>query len=99
MTMSTQKTIRVTVERDRVWIIRQCGLPARSWCEHCRAAVDVVSVEQATALSGATAEAIRSRTGPAKIHAISAASAENICLPSLLETMGVARSVKAIQKT
>lgn len=100
MTMSTKKTIRVTVERDRVWIIRQCGIPARSWCEHCRAEVDVVSLEQATVLSGATPEAIRLRMGPTKIHASSDGSAEiRICLPSLLETMCVARSVMAIQQS
>jgi hypothetical protein len=44
--MAAKRTTRITVERDRVWIIRQCGCLERSWCGSCAAETEFVGVEQ-----------------------------------------------------
>lgn len=96
--MAGKRTIRITVERDRVWIIRQCGTLARSWCESCGAEVEFVTVEQATALTGRTADEIKHSVLVAKLH-ISAGGgkAMRICLRSLLEGVPVVKSFKETQ--
>lgn len=94
--MTGKRTIRITVERDRVWIIRQCGSLARTWCESCAAEVEFVSMEQATALTGRTSDEIRQSVLADKLHTTAAGgNARRICLRSLLEGVPVLKSLKA----
>lgn len=93
--MTGKRTIRITVERDRVWIIRQCGSPARTWCEGCATEVEFVSMEQATALTGRTSGEIRQSVLADKLHTTAGGNAMRICLRSLLEGVPVLKSLKA----
>jgi hypothetical protein len=96
VTMTGKRTIRITVERDRVWIIRLCGSLARTWCDGCAAEVEFVSMEQATALTGRTSDEIRRSVLVDKLHTTAAGgNAIRICLRSLLEGVPVLKSLKA----
>jgi hypothetical protein len=94
--MTGKRTIRITIERDRIWIIRQCGSLTRTWCEGCAAEVEFVSVEQASALTGRAADDIKHSVLAAKLHTASAGGQTMcICLRSLLEGLPVLRSFDA----
>ena len=96
--MAGKRTIRITVERDRVWIIRQCGSLTRTWCEACAAEVEFVSEEQAIALTGRTADEIRQLILAAKLHTAPVSGRTMcICLRSLLKGLPVLKSLKAPQ--
>jgi len=98
MTMAAKRTTRITVERDRVWIIRQCGSLPRTWCENCAAETEFVSVEQAIALTGRTADEIQHSLLMAKLHTASCGgNAIRICLRSLLEGVPLLKSFDAGQ--
>jgi len=88
--MTGKRTSRITIERDRVWIIRQCGSLTRMWCESCAAEVEFVSVEQAIGLTGRTADEIEHSVLAAKLHTASAGGQTmSVCLRSLLEGVPV----------
>ena len=94
--MTGKRTIRITIERDRVWIIRQCGSLSRSWCESCGAEVEFLSLEQAIALTGRTANEIRHSVLVNKLHTSAiGGKAMRLCLRSLLESVPVLKSLKA----
>jgi len=96
--MAAKRTTRITVERDRVWIIRQCGCVERSWCESCAVETDFVSVEQAIALTGRAADEIWQSVLVAKLHTASGGGkAMRICLRSLLEGVPMLKSLDASQ--
>jgi hypothetical protein len=96
--MTGKRTVRITIERDRVWIVRQCGSLARAWCESCAAEVEFVSVEQAIALTGRTADEIKHSVLAARLHTASGGGqAMRICLRSLLECVPVLKSFDASQ--
>lgn len=86
VTMTGKRTTRITIERDHVWIIRQCGCPAQTWCENCAAEVEVVTEEQASVLAGITYDDIRRCVVAGQLHTFQASGkAMRICLHSLLE--------------
>ena len=93
--MTSKRRIRITIERDRVWIIRQCGSLSRSWCESCGTEVEFVSMEQAIALTGRTADEIRHSALGDKLDPTAAGEDASICLRSLLEGVPVLKSLKA----
>ena len=96
--MVSKRTIRITVERDRLWIIRLGGSLARRRCESCDAEVEFVSVEQAIALTGRTSEEIKQSAFAGKLHTLSGGrEAMRICLRSLLEGVPVLKSYEATQ--
>jgi len=96
--MAGKRTIRITVERDHVWIIRRCGPLARNWCENCAAEVEFVSVEQAIALTGRTADEIKHSVLAAELHTASGTGhAIRICLRTLLEGVTILKSFDASQ--
>src|SRR5215469_15296228 len=96
--MTGKRTVRITIERDRVWIIRRCGSLSRSWCESCGMEVEFISEDQAIALTGKNADEIRQSVLAVKLHAASAAGQTmRICLRSLLESVPVLKSLKAPQ--
>ena len=91
--MAGKRTIRITIERDRVWIIRQCGTLARSWCESCCSEVEFVSAEQASAVTGRSVDEIRQSVLIAKLHTLAGGGkAMRICLRSLLEGVPVLKN-------
>jgi hypothetical protein len=91
-----KRTIRITIERDRVWIIRQCGSLIRTWCEGCAAEVEFVSLEQAMALTGRTADELQQSVLVAKVHTASAGGQTmRICLRSLLESVPLLKGFDA----
>ncbi len=51
--MTAHRRIEITVETDRVLIIRRRPL-VRAWCKECGAEVEMVSLEEAEALSEVT---------------------------------------------
>lgn len=96
--MTGKRTIRITIERNRVWIIRRCGSLARMWCEGCVTEVEFVSMEQAIALTERTADDIKHSILAAKLHTIPGGeNALCICLRSLLEGVPVLKSFKGTQ--
>lgn len=96
--MSPKKTTRITVERDRVWILRLRGTLQRAWCESCNAMVEVVSVEQACAITGATSEEVRDWTRSRKLHlAQGPEQGFHICFQSLVDRIPVLKAFKAGQ--
>jgi hypothetical protein len=96
--VARKRTIRITVERDRVWIVRQCGSLTRTWCEGCTAEVEFVSLEQAIALTGRTADEIRHSVLAAKLHTESGGGETmRICLRSLLEGVRVLKGFDETQ--
>jgi hypothetical protein len=96
--MSGKRTIRITIEHDRVWIIRQCGSLTRTWCEACAAEVEFVSTDQAIALTGRNSDEIQQWVLAAKLHTAPAGGQTMcICLRSLLEGSPVLKSLKAPQ--
>jgi len=95
--MTNKRTIRITIEHDRVWIIHQCGSLSRSWCELCGKEVEFVSMEQAIALTGRTADEIRHSALVDKLHTTPAGENASLCLRSLLEGLPLLKSLKAPQ--
>ena len=96
--MTGKRTVRITIERDRVWIIRQCGSLTRNWCEGCTADVEFVSLEQAVALTGRTAEEIKHSVLTAKLHTASdGGQTIRICLHSLLEGVPILKRLDETQ--
>jgi len=94
--LASKRITRITVERDRVWIIRQCGSLTRTRCESCGAEVEFVSMEQALALTGRTADEIRKSVLVDELHATGAGgNTMCICLRSLLEGVPILKNLKA----
>jgi len=90
-----KRRVRITVESDRVWIIRQCGSLTRTWCEGCGAEVEFVSMEQASAVTGRSVDEVRVSVLIAKLHtSAGGGKAMRICLRSLLECVPVLKSCK-----
>jgi|SRR6516225_5885968 len=93
--MTCKRTTRITIERDRVWIIRQSGSLRRTRCESCAAEVEFVSIEQAMALTGRTADEIKHLVLAARLHTVSGReNGMRICLRSLFEGVPELRSLK-----
>ena len=93
--MAGKRRVRITVESDRVWIIRQCGSLTRTWCEGCGAEVEFVSMEQASAVTGRSVDEVRVSVLIAKLHtSAGGGKAMRICLRSLLECVPVLKSCK-----
>lgn len=96
--MASKRITRITVERDRVWIIRQCGSLMRTRCEGCGADMEFVSLEQAITLTGKTADEIQHSVLVDGLRSSTVGGeAVRICLRSLLEGLPVLRSLKAPQ--
>jgi hypothetical protein len=93
--MTGKRTIRITIERDRVWIIRQFGSLRRTRCESCATEVEFIDIEQAMALTGRTTDEIKRLALAARLHTVSGGEdGMRICLRSLLEGVPELRSFK-----
>ena len=91
--VAAKRTTRITVERDRVWIIRQSGTLARCWCEGCAAEVEFVSLEQASDLTGRSVDEVQHSVLAGELHTTAGGgNAMRICIRSLLEVVPVLKS-------
>jgi hypothetical protein len=76
----------ITIETDRVLIIRRFRA-IRTWCPQCGCEVDMANWEQAEALTGMSAQALRDSTQLRNWHVSEGQDgAELICLESLLKS-------------
>lgn len=85
-TTATKRT-QITIETSRVLIVRRM-LSSRTWCPECACEVDVVGLDEATALTGMTQPAFRECVEIGKGHfSESSDGATLICLDSLMKSM------------
>jgi hypothetical protein len=84
-TMTTRKRTQITVETDRLLIIRR-RTSARAWCPQCDREVDMVGLEEARLLAGISQDALRGGVERLACHLTEAADKSVlICLDSLLK--------------
>ena len=81
------KRTQITIETSRVLILRQMRL-FRSWCPECACEVDVVGLEEASALTEMTRSVLRESVQTTNWHfSESSDGALLICLDSLMKSM------------
>jgi hypothetical protein len=84
---TTRKRIQITVETERVLVIRSNGR-SRRWCVDCGRDVDVVNFVQAAALTGIAQPRLSTGTETKKWHGFEDPDGTPfICLESLLKSM------------
>ena len=82
--MGIRRKILVTRETHELLVFTRPGRPERAGCEGCAAVVEMVSLEEAAAASGATALTIYRRADAGELHfAETPEGALLICLLSL----------------
>ena len=81
------KRTKITIETDRVMIIRQRRGVIRAWCAGCAGHARLVTVEKAAALAGVSQRTIYRRVEAGKVHFIETPDGVLlICLDSLLKS-------------
>jgi len=81
-----KKITRVTVATHQVLIVRTAKNFVRAWCEACGGQVEMLSLEQAAAITGFTLRAICRQVEADSIHFRETADGSLlICLNSLLK--------------
>jgi len=84
--VAAKKTTRITIESERVSITRWSGSLPRTWCQSCDAEVEMLSLEQASALAQVLPHRILASSEAKRLHATAALDGSmQICLPSLLK--------------
>lgn len=84
--MVATKTTRISIESERVSIIRWSGSLCRSWCKRCGTEVEMLSLEQVSGLAQVPLHRILVEVEARSLHATYAADgSKQICLPSLLK--------------
>lgn len=85
--MATHKRNEITIETDRVLIIRRKS--RRVWCQQCGREVDSVGLQEAGRLSGPRQLALPGNVESEAWHVCAGGNSELvICLESLLKSMG-----------
>jgi hypothetical protein len=83
--VTARKMTQVTVETDRIQIIRRF-CTSRNWCPECAREVEVVGVDEASSLTGMTQPELRACGGTSRWHfSVSAEGSPLICLDSLMK--------------
>ena len=82
--MATKKTMRITIETERLFVIRH-GASERSWCEECGNEVDMIPLENAAELGQVAAETIQHLLDRQRLHLSKSGGPVWICLNSLLK--------------
>jgi hypothetical protein len=84
---TASKRTQITIETNRVLIVRRMR-SSRSWCPECVREVEVVGLDEASALTGMTQPAFRECVETGKWHfSESSDGALLICLDSLMKSM------------
>jgi hypothetical protein len=86
--MATRKRIEITIETDRVVIIRR-NRPTRAQCQECRSEADMLDITTAAELTGMTDRTLRDLMDAQELHlGQSPDGSLRICLESLLKLKG-----------
>jgi hypothetical protein len=86
-----KRTTRITVETERVLIVRGAN-PVRAWCTRCAAEVDMVLLEAAGVLAQVDHSTIQQWLDAEELHSAQMRDGSaRICLDSLLRSAGRAR--------
>jgi hypothetical protein len=81
------KRTQITIETSRVLIVRRIR-SSRTWCPECAREVDMVGIDEASALTGMTQPAFRECVETGMWHfSESSGGAPLICLVSLMKSM------------
>jgi hypothetical protein len=83
---TTHKKREITVESDRVLVIRRHRL-ARAWCEECGVEVDTLSLDEAASMTGTSSTLSRDMWMAAWHLCEGSDGTPRICLESLLKSM------------
>jgi hypothetical protein len=84
---TTHRKTEVTVETDRILIIRRQNV-IRGWCQDCAGEADWVSLEEAGAIAGTSPATLRDHPQSQAWHFCEAPDgALLVCLASLLKSM------------
>lgn len=87
MFTTARKRTQITIETSRVLIVRRMR-SSRTWCPESAREVDMVGIDEATALTGMTQPAFRECVETGKWHfSESSDGAPLICLDSLMKSM------------
>jgi hypothetical protein len=89
--MGSKKRTEITVETDRVLVIRRHRSVIRAWCEGCAEPVKMVTAEEAAAVAGVTARTIYYWVEAEKVHFIETPDGVLLICPSSLLRGGMAR--------
>jgi hypothetical protein len=83
---TASKRTRITIETARVLVVRRMR-SSRAWCRECAREVEVVGLDEASALTGMTQLALRDCVETGKWHfSESSGGALLICLDSLMKS-------------
>jgi|HubBroStandDraft_6_1064221.scaffolds.fasta_scaffold00065_51 hypothetical protein len=87
MTAHNHKRTEITVETDRVLIIRR-HRSIKAWCPECGGEVEMVGLREAEAVTGLTGRALRDCAQARGWHVSESPEGDvQICLESLLKSM------------
>jgi hypothetical protein len=84
--LSTKKTMRITIETERHFVIRH-AVAARVWCEPCASEVDMVPLESAAEVAQVDVKTIQHLLEHQKLHLSQPGGPVQVCLNSLLKTI------------
>ena len=80
-----KKRTEITLETDRILIIRRAGRPVRAWCTGCSEEVAMITLEKAVALASTSTRTIYRWVEAGHVHFIETTDrAPLVCLNSLL---------------
>jgi hypothetical protein len=86
--MATRKRIEITIETDRVVIIRR-NRPTRALCQECGSEVDMLDMTTAAEITGMTDRILRELMDAQELHLVQSPDGSlRICLESLLKSTG-----------
>jgi hypothetical protein len=86
--MATRKRIEITIETDRVVIIRR-NRPTRAQCQECGSEADMLDMTTAAELTGLTDRMLHDLMDAQELHlGQSSDGSLRICLESLLRSKG-----------
>jgi len=76
----------VTIETERLLVIRRSHAPVESWCVICAAQVDMVGVQEGAAITGASEREVFQLSESGAIHFAETTEGRALfCVPSLLK--------------
>ncbi|MBI4468086.1 MAG: hypothetical protein HY650_02060 [Acidobacteria bacterium] len=83
--MRKQRRTRITVETDRLLILRQSQSPIKAWCQGCTDQVEMLSADQAATVAGVRCRTLYRWVEAESIHFVEGGDGRLlICFNSLL---------------
>ncbi|HXL23656.1 MAG TPA: hypothetical protein VOA78_14420 [Candidatus Dormibacteraeota bacterium] len=84
--MATKRTVRITIETERLLVIRH-GASVREWCQQCATEVDMVPLESAAEVGQVAAGVIQRLLDNERLHLSNSSGLVRICLNSLFREL------------